>query len=147
MVDYPTLVGNNIVTNESNFGNVEELLAVVNLKLILGITLNFQFLTIYAIIAPSNSCDTVCFTRIKECLLYFDKPYRTAEISSDDYGHKIVAGQGYIMGNFLEKSRKKKKRHYFKGDIITSNFNLESLVCPFAQFTENKHIFIENFEC
>ena len=36
MVDYPTLVGNNIVTNESNFGNVEELLAVVNLKLILG---------------------------------------------------------------------------------------------------------------
>ena len=143
MVDYPTLVGNNIVTNESNFGNVEELLAVV----ILGITLNFQFLTIYAIIAPSNSCDTVCFTRIKECLLYFDKPYRTAEISSDDYGHKIVAGQGYIMGNFLEKSRSNSKRHYFKGDIITSNFNLESLVCPFAQFTENKHIFIENFEC
>ena len=147
MVDYPTLVGNNIVTNESNFGNVEELLAVVNLKLILGMTLNFQFLTIYAIIAPSNSCDTVCFTRIKECLLYFDKPYRTAEISSDDYGHKIVAGQGYIMGNFLEKSRSNSKRHYFKGDIITSNFNLESLVCPFAQFTENKHVFIENFEC
>ena len=30
IVDYPTLVGNNIVTNESNFDNVEELLAVVN---------------------------------------------------------------------------------------------------------------------
>ena len=30
MVDYSTLVGNNIVTNESNFDNVEELLAVVN---------------------------------------------------------------------------------------------------------------------
>ena len=141
MVDYPTLVGNNMVTNENNFGNVEELLAVVNLKLILGITLNFQFLTIYAIIAPSNSCDTVWFTRIKECLLYFDKPYRTAEISSDDYGHKIVAGQGYIIGNFLEKPRSNSKRHYFKVDIITSNFYLESLVCPFHNSQKINMIF------
>ena len=141
MVDYPTLVGNNIVTNENNFGNVEELLAVVNLKLILGITLNFQFLTIYAIIAPSNSCDTVWFTRIKECLLYFDKPYRTPEISSDDYGHKIVAGQGYIIGNFLEKPRSNSKRHYFKVDIITSNFYLESLVCPFHNSQKINMIF------
>ena len=30
MVDYPTLVGNNIVANERNFGNVAKLLAVVN---------------------------------------------------------------------------------------------------------------------
>ena len=30
MVDYPTVVGNNIVANESNFGTVEKLLAVVN---------------------------------------------------------------------------------------------------------------------
>ena len=130
-----------MVTNENNFGNVEELLAVVNLKLILGITLNFQFLTIYAIIAPSNSCDTVWFTRIKECLLYFDKPYRTAEISSDDYGHKIVAGQGYIIGNFLEKPRSNSKRHYFKVDIITSNFYLESLVCPFHNSQKINMIF------
>ena len=31
MVDYPTLVDNNIVNNENNFANIEEHLAVVNL--------------------------------------------------------------------------------------------------------------------
>ena len=63
--------------------------------------------TICSVAALSNSSDTVWFVRIKELCI--------AETSSeDDYGHAVGAGQSYIIGNFLEKSRSNSKGHYFK---------------------------------
>ena len=53
--------------------------------------------TICAIAPSSNSSGTVRFIRIKEPCI--------AETLEDDYGHAIVAGQSYIIGNFLKKSR------------------------------------------
>ena len=62
-----------------------------------------------------------------------------AETSSeDDYGHAIVAGQNCSIGNFLEKSKSNSKGNYFKVDSKTSYFYHESIVYPFAQFTEKK---------
>ena len=55
--------------------------------------------------------------------------------------HVIVAGQYYIIGNFLDKSRSNSKRHYFKVDGKTSYFYHESIAYSFAQFTENKNKF------
>ena len=70
-----------------------------------------------------------------------------AETSSeDDYGHAIVAGKCYITVNFLEKSRNNSKGHYFKVDSKASCFSHESIVYPFAEFTEKKNkFFIENY--
>ena len=126
MMDYPTLVGNSIVTNESNFGNVEKFLAVANPKV--DTENNFQFLTICTIAASSNSSDIVWFIRVKE-------PYIA------------VADQNYIIENFVEKSRSNSKGHYFKVGIKTSYFYHESIVYPFAHFAEKKNeFFMENSE-
>ena len=70
--------------------------------------------TICAIAALSNSSDTVWFIRIKEPCI--------AETSSDDYGHVAVAGQSYIIRNFLQKSRSNSKGDYFKVASKTSYF-------------------------
>ena len=66
-------------------------------------------------------------------------------ISSTDYcGHAVVTGQSYIIGNVLESSRTNSKGHYFKVDSKTSFLHHESIVYPFAQFTEkNCEFFIE----
>ena len=91
------------------------------------------------LISP-NSSDTVWFIRIKE-------PYIAETSSKDDCGHALVAGQSYIIGNFLERSRSNWKGHYFKVDSETSYFYHESIAYPFAQFTEKKNEFlIENSE-
>ena len=59
----------------------------------------------------------------------------------------IVAGQCYIIGNFLEKSKSNSKGHYFKIDSKISYFYHETILYPFAQFTEKKNkFFIENSE-
>ena len=91
--------------------------------------MNFQFLTICQTAALSNSSDIVWFNRIKESCI-------------------AVAGQSYIIENFLEISRSNSKRHYFKVDIKTSYFYHESTVWgTIAQFTEKKNeFFIENSE-
>ena len=91
------------------------------------------------LISP-NCSDTVWFIRIKELCI--------AETSSeDDCGHAVVAGQSYITGNFLERSRNNSKGHHFNLDSKNSYFYHESIVYPFAQFTEKKNdFFIENSE-
>ena len=91
------------------------------------------------LISPNNF-DTVWFIRIKELCI--------AETSSkDDCGHAVVAGQSFIIGNFLERSRSNSKWHYFKVDSKTFYFYLESIVYSLAQFTEKKNeIFIKNSE-
>ena len=96
--------------------------------------------TICIIAASPNSSDTVWFLRIQDLCI--------AETSSqDDYGNVVVAGQSYIIGNFLERSRSNSKWHYFKVDNKISYFYHESIVYPFAQFTEKKHeFFVENSE-
>ena len=96
--------------------------------------------TICGIVASSNSSDTVWFIRIKKSCI--------AERSwEDDYGYAIVAGQSYIIGDFLKKSSSNSKGHYFKVDNKTSYFYHENIVYPFAQFTEKKNeFFIENSE-
>ena len=70
--------------------------------------------TIWAIAALSNSSDRVWFIRIKEPCI--------AETLEEAYGHVIVVGQCYIIGNFLEKSRSNSKEHYFKVGSKTSYF-------------------------
>ena len=83
--------------------------------------------------------DTVWFIRIKEPGI--------AETSEDDCEHAVVAGQRYIIGDFLERSRSNSQGYYFKVDIKTSYFYHESIGYPFAQFTEKKNEFlIENSE-
>ena len=96
--------------------------------------------TICATAASPNSCDTVWSVRIQELCI--------AETSSeDDYGHAIVAGQSYIIRNFLEKLRSNAQGHYFKVDSKTTDFYHESIVYPFGQFTEKKNeFFIEDSE-
>ena len=61
-----------------------------------------------------------------------------AETSKDDCGHAVVTSQSYITENFLERSRSNSKGHCFKVDSKTSYFYHESIVYPFAQFTEKK---------
>ena len=68
------------------------------------------------IAALPNSSDTVWFIRIKEpCIV---------ETSEDEYGHAVVAGQSYIIGNFLEGSRSNSKGYYFKVDIKLPTFTM-----------------------
>ena len=56
-----------------------------------------------------------------------------------------MAGESYIIGNFLGKSKSTSNEHYFKVDSKTSYFYHESIVYPSAQFTEKKNeFFIEN---
>ena len=86
---------------------------------------------ICSIAASSNSSDSVQFIRIK-------KPCITETSSTDDYGHATAAGQSHIIEQFLEKSRSNSKGHYFKADSKTFYFYHESIVYPFAQFTEKK---------
>ena len=94
--------------------------------------------TIFVIATSCNSSDTVWFIRIKE-------PCITETYSEDDYGHVIMAGESYIIGNFLGKSRSTSNGHYFKVDSKTSYFYHESIVYPSAQFIEKKNeFFIEN---
>ena len=72
-----------------------------------------------------------------------------AETSPEvDYRHVIVAGQSYIIEKFFEESRSNSKGHYFKVGIKASYFYHESIVYPFAQFTEKKNKFFidEYFE-
>ena len=86
-----------------------------------------------------NSSDTVLFIRIKE-------PCIAETPSKNDSGHAVVAGQSYIIGDFLKRSSNS-KGYYFKVDSRTSYFYHESIVYPLAQFTENKNeFFIENSE-
>ena len=49
--------------------------------------------------------------------------------------------QSYIMGNFLERSRRNSKGHYFKVDSKPSYLHHESFVHSFTQFTEKKNEF------
>ena len=65
------------------------------------------------LISPNNF-DTAWFIRIKKLCI--------AETSKDDCGHAVVAGQSFIIGNFLERSRSNSKWHYFKVDSKTSYF-------------------------
>ena len=52
-----------------------------------------------------------------------------AETSSeDDYGHAIVTGQSYIIGNLLEKLGSNSKVHYFKIFSKTSYLYHASIV-------------------
>ena len=109
IMDCPTLVGNTLVTDKSNFGNVENLLLRI-----LRIMLNFQLLNICIdivldIAASCNSSDTIWFTIIEEPCI-------------------ADAGQSYIIEYFLEKSRSNSKGHYFKVDIKNSYFSHESIV-------------------
>ena len=84
------------------------------------------------LISPNYS-DATCFMRIKELCI--------AETSSkDDFGRALVAGQNYIIGNFFERSRSNSKGHYFKVDSKTSYFYHETIMYPFAQFTEKKNV-------
>ena len=91
------------------------------------------------LISP-NSSDTVWFIRIKE-------PSIAETSSEDNCGHAVVAGQSYIIGSFIERSRSNSKGHYFKVDGKTSYPYHDSVVYHFAQFTEKKNDpFIENSE-
>ena len=76
------------------------------------------------LISP-NSSDTVWFIRIKE-------PWIAETSSEDDCGQAVVAGQSYIIGNFLKISRSNSKGHYFKIDSRTSYFYHESIMYPFC---------------
>jgi len=68
-------------------------------------------------------------------------------VSTDNYGHKVVPGQSFIIGNFIEKSRNNNKGFFFKLQSKTTYFYLESIVYPFAQFYELKNeYYIENAE-
>ena len=78
---------------------------------------------------------TVWFIRMK-------KPCIAETFSEDDYRHAIVAGQSYIIGNFLEKLRSNLEGHYFKVDCKTSYFYHESFVYLFAQ---KRKIFHQKF--
>ena len=61
--------------------------------------------------------------------------------SKDGYGHTIVTGQSYIIGNFLERSASNSKGYYFKVDSKTSYLHHESFMYHFAQFSEKKNEF------
>ena len=72
-------------------------------------------------------------------MVYQTKEQCIAETSSeDDYGYAIIAGQFYIIGNFLEKSRSNSKGHYFKVDRKTSYFYHESIVYPLHNSQKRK---------
>ena len=80
------------------------------------------------IAAMTNSPRTVWFIRIKKPCI-------------------AVPGQNYIIENFLEKSTSNSTVHYFKVVIKTTYSYCESIVYPFAQFTEKKNeFFIQNSE-
>ena len=70
-------------------------------------------------------------------MVYQNKEQCIAETSlEDNYGHAVVTGQSYIIGNFLERSRSNSKGHHFKMDSKTSYIHHESIVYSFAQFTK-----------
>ena len=92
-------------------------------------------------------------TLLIQQFIRINKPCITETSSNNDYGHATAAGQSHIIEQFLEKSRSNSKGHYFKADSKTFYFYHESIVYPFAQFTEKKFhrkfslkIFIEYFD-
>jgi len=97
--------------------------------------------TYCALAAEQNSADLLWFVKIEQV-----REPQTS-LCTDDYGHSIAPGYGFVEGHFLEKSESTSKGHIFKQQKKKTFFFPESVVYPFVQFEpQKKGLFFSNVE-
>ena len=87
--------------------------------------------SICAIAADRTSIDRFWLIKINSQLQATEKVF-------DDYGHTIIQGQSYLLGQYLESINSNNKGHVYKLMEKTAIFSKESVVYPFVQLSPTK---------